>query len=301
MKWFERVKVRGAPREIRGEGGSARLWLEGVPGIEGEVVGCIGGFEARDQVSAAGLLEVACADLRHQGCTLAVGPIDGNTWRNHRLVTWRGGRPRFFLEPWNPPEWPEWWEGAGFAELAAYTSSRFELNDGVAISDRVEARLAGGGVAIRPLRLEEFDDELQAIHAVCLEAFARNFLYTPLSRDEFVTMYAKVRPLVMDGFVWIAEAGGRACGFVFGLPDALAVERREEPDFIVKTLAVLPERRYAGLGSVLVRKVQAAAREAGFGHAIHALQHQANSSRRITDRHGGELLRRYALYSKSLR
>lgn len=301
MKWIERVKVRGTPREIRGDGGSAKLWIDGVPSIEGEVVGCIGEFEARDEVIAAGLLEVACAALRHEGCTLALGPMDGNTWRSHRLVTWRGGRPPFFLEPWNPPEWPEWWGRAGFADLAAYRSSRFELIGEVAVPGKVEARLAGAGVTIRPLRLADFEGELQAIHEVCLEAFADNYLYTPLSRDEFVTMYAKVRPLVKDRFVWIAEVDGRACGFVFGLPDALATGRGEEPDFIVKTLAVLPERRFAGLGSVLVGKVQAAAREAGFRHAIHALQHQGNSSRRITDRHGGELLRRYALYSKSLR
>jgi len=69
---------------------------------------------------------------------------------------------------------------------------------------------------------------------------------------------------------------------------------------IVKTLAVLPERRFAGLGTVLVNRLQTAAREAGCTEAIHALQREDNQSLRISQRFSAEIFRRYALFSKPL-
>jgi L-amino acid N-acyltransferase YncA len=111
-------------------------------------------------------------------------------------------------------------------------------------------------------------------------------------------MYGKVSHLVRPEHVWLAEASGALVGFVFCMPDALAMERGEAPDFIVKTLAVRPGRRMAGLGSLLVARAQRAAADSGFRHAIHALQHETNSSLRITDRCGGEVMRRYALYAR---
>lgn len=281
--------------------GQLALWWDGVPEWDGGKMGCIGAFESDAQATAGCLLAEACRVLADKGCEVVVGPMDGNTWRSHRLVTHRGERPAFFLEPWNPEAWPAWWTESGFEVLSRYSSSRFELGEARSGLERIEQRLRRSGVVMRRLRTDGFETELRRIYGVCVEAFSRNFLYTPLSEDEFVAMYWKVEKVMSADFAWIAEVDGSPCGFVFGLPDMLAVQRGEAADFIVKTLAVLPERRLAGLGSVLVERVQQSARAAGFTHAIHALQHESNSSLRITKRNGGELLRVYALYSKSLK
>lgn len=279
------------------------MWWREVPEMAGCRIGCVGGFEAEDEEAAGVLLEKGCGRLREEGCGLAVGPMDGNTWRRHRFVTDAGERAAFFLEPRNPPEWPVWWERAGFSVLSRYSSSRLELEQelGQERWERLEERLASRGVVVRGIVMEDFEAELRRIHKLCLEAFAGNFLYTPLGEEEFVGMYAKVREWLRPGFVWLAEDGsGGLAGFVFGLPDVLALQRGEAADFIVKTLAVSPGRRTAGLGSLLVDRVQRSARETGFSHAIHALQHEGNTSLRITGRFGGEVMRRYALYSKVL-
>ncbi len=293
-----RVGVVGADGCLLGH---AALWWRETPVLEGERLGCIGGFEAADGGMARLLLDAACRRLAQEGCSRAVGPMNGNTWRAYRWVVERGERPPFFLEPWNGSEMPGWWEAAGFSELAGYSSSRVDLRAAVGRDlTRVRGRLDAVGVKVRGVRVEDYESELRAIHAMCLDAFSANFLYTPLGEDEFVEMYGKVRRLVRPEFVLVAEAGGDVCGFVFAVPDALALGRGEPPDLVVKTLAVRAERRFAGLGSVLVGDVQAAAKAAGMSHAIHALQYETNTSLRITRRDGGERMRRYALFSKML-
>ena len=68
---------------------------------------------------------------------------------------------------------------------------------------------------------------------------------------------------------------------------------------IVKTLAVLPERRFAGLGSHLAAASRRTARAMGCRRLIHALMHESNSSRRIRAAYATPL-RGYTLFAKPL-
>ena len=117
-----------------------------------ETPGAIGHFAALDEPATMKLLGTACDQLRVNGCTCAVGPMDGNTWRPYRLVTERGREPPFFLEPDNPDEWPRWFAACGFLPLAQYYSA---VNDDLTVEARrlagTAARLEREGVRLRPL------------------------------------------------------------------------------------------------------------------------------------------------------
>ena len=54
-------------------------------------IGCIGELEVSPGASAKPLLTVAMEALQANGCTIAIGPMDGSTWRNYRLVTYSDG------------------------------------------------------------------------------------------------------------------------------------------------------------------------------------------------------------------
>lgn len=153
---------------------------------------------------------------------------------------------------------------------------------------------------MRALDPARYDEELGKIYQVSLKSFANNFLYTPLEEEAFLDAYRKVRDRVDPDFVRTAERDGVACGFVFGIPDLEALARGEKPAVIVKTLAVDPDSHCAGLGSLLVDELHRIGWEKGYTEAIHALQHETNTSLKITGRHHGEVFRRYALFSKPL-
>jgi ribosomal protein S18 acetylase RimI-like enzyme len=293
-----------ARMELTNDGGeviaTASLWWRDTPVMDGAKIGTIGNFTAEDEAATKILLDGASDHLRDKGCAHAVGPMNGNTWRKHRFVVEDGGRGPFLLEPRNPPEHPAWWEQAGFTTLSRYSSSVMRLNEGDAFPAAVKTRLERNGVKIRKLVASRYDDELRLIHAVSARSFTDNFLYTPLDLDAFLQAYRKVRDHVDPDLVRIAERDGEPCGFVFGIPDLEAAARGEKPALVVKTLAVDPESRCAGLGNLLVDELHRIGREKGYTEAIHALQHETNTSLKITGRHQGEAIRRYALFFRKL-
>ncbi len=279
----------------------ASLWWRGAPTLPNERLGVVGHYAAMDGTGGVSLLCHLVERLRQQGCTLAAGPMDGNTWRRYRFITERGREPLFFLEPDNPDDYPQHFRDAGFDVFANYYSS---LNaDLAAEDDRVAGareRLSAAGVTLRALRLEEFDRELGRIYELSIAAFVDNFLYTPITREEFLSQYQKAKPLLVPELVRIAEIGDEVVGYGFGLPDAAQAQRGQAIDtFIVKTVAVLPGRRQGGLGAWLVADMQACARAHGFRRAIHALMHESNRSRNIS-RHTAGIMRRYSLFVRRL-
>jgi GNAT superfamily N-acetyltransferase len=279
----------------------ASLWWADVPLLEGERLGVIGHFAAADAASAAVLLQQLLQQLRHQGCTLAVGPMDGNTWRRYRFVTDPGHEPPFFLEPQNPAAYPGYFVQAGFQPMSQYTSAR--VSDLTIQDERIPQaikRLTGGGIRSRHLDMSRFQDELRAIYRLSVRAFTRNFLYTPIAEAEFLTQYQVIAPYVQPELTLMAEQEGDLVGYLFGIPDLNQLQRGEVIDsFIVKTVAVLPGRRTAGLGSVLVAKSHRIAHEAGYRYAIHALMHESNQSRNISA-HYARTMRRHTLYQQRL-
>lgn len=278
------------------------LWWTMVPPVPGEIPGVLGHFGAVDEAAALELLPAACAQLRRNGCTRVIGPMDGNTWRRYRLLTERGSEPTFFLEPDNPDVWPRWFAAAGFTTLATYFSG---LNDDLSVSDprlpRTWARLEAAGVRLRSLNPKDFIAELQRIYAVSAASFRENYLYTPISEAEFLAQYEAIRPHVRPELVLLAERDSAPVGFVFGIPDLAQAQRGEPVDTVVlKTVAVLPGRSQAGLGNVLVAHCQEAARALGFRRVIHALMHETNNSLNLSG-HYAKPFRRYALFTRDLK
>ena len=232
---------------------------------------------------------------------MALGPMDGNTWRRYRLIVERGEAPVFFLEPDNPDEWPAQWMRAGFSPVATYTSA---MNEDLGQEDRRTderlVQLARDGIRIRTIDPNRIDEELRRIHRLSLAAFRRNFLYTPLGEREFVAQYHAILPFVRPDLVLLAERQDELLGFMFALPDVLQARRGSAVDTVIlKTIAVHPSAAGSGLGSALMDVVQRAARQHGFTRAIHALIHESNTSRRISDRYACTI-RRYALFARTL-
>ena len=281
----------------------ASLWWRTAPAISGEKLGIIGHFRASPTADVAGvtaLLDAACRALKDAGCTLAVGPLDGNTWRSYRFLTWRGDEPRFAFEPDQADVWPTWWQQSGFNAYEQYWSAVVtQLNAHDMRLDAAQQRLTRAGVTIREIDLAAFEADLMHIYAVSEIAFRDNVLYTPLPQAEFLARYREVHPLLRPGLAFIAERAGKPVGFVFALPDFEQAKRGVPIDtVVVKTLAVLPGRELAGLGKVLLERCQHAALAAGFRRAIHALMHAGNASRNLGD--DARMIRRYTLFARRL-
>lgn len=278
--------------------GRCSLWWRESPPYPDHSLGLIGHFAAADPQSATELLEAACDPLRQHGCTLAVGPMDGSTWRSYRFVTDPGTEPPFALEPTHPTAWPLYFEQNAFTPLATFTSA---LNADLAGHDprlnRARERFASRGVRIRTLDPGDIVNDLRRIYQVAALSFRDNFLYTPITEEAFLRLYDPVRALLDPELVLLAEQDDRPVAFLFMIPD---FNQGPSPDTaILKTVATVPGRRTAGLGTFLVSDSHVRARQRGYQRVIHALMHDANPSIRIS-RKSATPIRRYTLFAKEI-
>lgn len=297
------LSAQKADEHLCTDDGLARcsLWWTVVPFLEKEKLGVIGHFQAGSPEGGRFVLEQAAGRLRQEGCTLAVGPMDGNTWRRYRLLTERGKEPAFFMEPDNPDFWPAIFEAAQFSALATYSSSLVsDLSRRDPRAERTSERLHREGIGIRNLDPADFEEDLRRIYQVSVVSFTGNYLYTEISEDAFLAQYLPYRDKIRPELVLLAEFEGQPAGYLFAIPD-FAEALRGEPirTVIGKTLAVLPGRRYGGLGVVLTGMLHERAQALGYARLIHALQHEANRVRNMSE-FFGEVMRRYALYSRRL-
>ena len=297
------IAAHSADEHLAAEDGSARctLWWGAVPSLEGERLGVVGHFSAESPAAAAGLLAEAAITLRGRGCTMAVGPMDGNTWRRYRALCERGSEPSFFMEPDNPDWWPGAFEAAGFSPLALYSSSIVvDLAKRDPRADRARERLAQDGIRIRNLDPKNFEGDLRRIYSVSVESFTRNYLYTELPESAFLAQYLPYKEKIRPELIFLAERDGVPVGYLFAMPDYAEAARGERVRTVIgKTLAILPGRSCAGLGVVLTEALHRRAGELGFARLIHALQYEGNGVRNLTGFYGRPM-RRYALYSMRL-
>ena len=277
------------------------LWWRSVPRYRSHRVGIIGHYEAHTAEAAAALLATACRRLAEQGCSFAVGPMDGNTWRRYRLITEGGSEPIFFLEPDHPHASAAHFTRNGFHATATYFSSLSpDLDEQDPKAAQAAARLREEGIRIRSLDQNSFVDELRRIHSLSLESFKDNFLYTPVGDAEFLAMYLPLQPYIDPQLILIAEHHGSPVGFMVGIPDLLRARAGKRVDTVIlKTVAVHPDYGGLGIGRALVALCQRAARRLGYGRAISALIREDNMSVKLVPP-GSYRIRRYTLFGKEL-
>jgi GNAT superfamily N-acetyltransferase len=286
----------------RGIAARCSLWWRSTPALSGHRPGVIGHYAAVSAAAGSALLTAACRDLAARGCTLALGPMDGSTWRSYRLVTGTSPRPAFFLEPASPPDWAGHFEVSGFTPLAGYFSALTGRLDASALpAPEHSTHVARRGIRLRPLEPGNFAGEVRRLFPLSLESFKDNLLFSPITEEEFVSIYHPLRPYLVPGLSWVAEHRQTAIGFVFAFPDILQAQRGEPMDTVIlKTLAVAPDFRGIGLGHALVAACHSAAAGLGYPRVIHALIRAGNRSGRISARYARPI-RSYTLFAKGIR
>lgn len=289
--------------------------LVGAPGCSG----LIGHYEAVHADAGVALLEAAHQHLVARGVQRVLGPMNGSTWSRYRLALppepgeqhedarWFAGEPR------NAPDYPSHWQTAGFAVVARYESRSESLDESVgesrsdalgksATASASKANdIAHPTVRIRRFALDRFDEELESLHRISLDAFADNSYYAPIEIGAFRAIYAQFRDQVDASFVLLAEQDdGDPVGFVVAYADPNSVVDGRTTRVIVKTLATVRAARGQRVSSTLLDAVRTRARQHGFLRVVSALMRSDNTTRGMAARRDATLLRRYALYERGV-
>jgi len=273
---------------MTGEGASLAIYRE-APSLDGLRTAALGQFQCEDAEAGARLIKTAMERLKSEEFGAVLGPMDGNTWAKHRLVVESDGRPAFLMEPSNPAHYVGAFEASGLGVVSRYVSA-------VRSADVEPGRSAAPtGLRLRVFDAAQAEEELTRIHALSLLQFASNHFYQTISLEEFLASYRPVLAAIDPELVLLAESeSGELAAFLFAIPN---YEEGQKPkSVILKTYA----SRVKGAGSMLANEFHARAQARGFTDVIHALMHESNLSALHSDKTGGKVFRRYALWGGTL-
>jgi hypothetical protein len=273
-----------APEPMSIPGASLTIYRE-APTLQSQRTAALGSFECDTAERGAQLVRDAMARLKAEGFGAVLGPMDGNTWGRHRLVVESDGSRPFMLEPQNPLHYVQAFDQSGLRIVSRWVSAIRSADIPPSESP------PPAGISLRNLDLSRFEEELTRIHALSLEQFASNHFYVPVSRKAFLESYRPILPAIVPDLVLLAEdAAGELKAFLFAVPNYSDGPKPQA--VILKTYASAVK----GGGSMLANAFHERARQHGFANVIHALMHETNLSARHSDKTGGKVFRRYALW-----
>ena len=180
-----------------------------------------GMFEALDGEAAAELIKTAENWLREQGMTRALGPISLSIWDEPGLEIEGFDEPPTAMMAHHRPEYQQWIEAAGYEKAKDLITYALDITNW---QDPLIDRLIAAGernprIRIRTVDKSRFDEEARLILSLLNDAWSNNWGYVPLTESEIAYAGKKLKPIIFEELVRIAEVDGEPVAFMLTIPD----------------------------------------------------------------------------------
>lgn len=187
----------------------------------GPGVGHWGMFEAEDAESAAALIAAAEDWLRGRGVTRAMGPFSLSVWDEPGLLVEGHGHSPTVMMGHHLPAYRGWIETAGYAGVRDLTT--YELDITQEFPPLVRRIVSSGErnarINIRKVDKSRFDEEAALLLGILNNAWSENWGFVPLTDAEIAYAGKKLKPIVFEDLIRVAEVDGEAVAFMMTLPD----------------------------------------------------------------------------------
>ncbi|WP_324741623.1 N-acetyltransferase [Tsuneonella sp. CC-YZS046] len=178
-------------------------------------------FEAADEATARALISGAEEWLRGEGMTRVLAPISLSIWEEPGLLTLGHDHPPMVMMGHNSPLYRKWIEGAGYT--VAKKLLTYELDVSKQFPPLVQRIVQSGErndrIRVRKVNLKRFHEEAAIILAILNDAWADNWGFVPITESEVAYIGKKLKPLVREDLIRIAELDGEPVAFMMTLPD----------------------------------------------------------------------------------
>ena len=180
-----------------------------------------GMFEALEQEAAARLIETAEGWLREQGMTRALGPISISIWDEPGLLIKGFKQSPMVMMGHHRPEYEDWIEGAGYRKAKDLYTYELDIRiDMIPVIDRlIKSGEKNPRIRIRNVDKSRFKDEAAIILNLLNDAWSDNWGFVPLTEAEIAYAAKKLKPIIYEDLVRIAEYDGEPVAFMMTIPD----------------------------------------------------------------------------------
>lgn len=190
--------------------------------LHGGQTGFFGFFESEPDPAVARLLMDAAVEwLRSRGLQTVQGPFSPNINEECGLLVEGFDASPSLMTAHNPPEYPGLLEGLGFRRTKDLVAFEIRLEDSPAarLNRFRDAVVRRSSVKWRPVTRRSLTADLPAIRWIYNEAWEHNWGAVPMNPEELDFLVQRLRPLLVDGLVWLAECRGEPAGLLVSLPD----------------------------------------------------------------------------------
>lgn len=178
-------------------------------------------LEAVDAEVTKALIEAAEQWLRTQGMTRVLAPLSLSVWEEPGLLTKGHDHPPTVMMGHDNPAYQGWIEGLGYK--VAKTLFTYDLDITKPFPPLIERIVQSGQrnerIKIRDVELKHFDREAKIICDILNDAWSDNWGFVPFTETEIAHTGKKLKPLVREDLIMIAELEGRPVAFMMTLPD----------------------------------------------------------------------------------
>ena len=273
-----------------------------------------------DHAIAEAMLNRACDWAIARGLDTMVGPFNLDRENSYGLLIEGRDRPPVLMCGHTPPYYPGLLERFGFSpargDNLAYAAG---LEDTPALqrlfrlADRIRQR---GRIVIREVDLERWEDEVDRVHHLLLNALTHLPDFVPWQRDELRSFLEPLLGIADPELVLFADMDGQTVGWFPGLANwneallhanglrypwdyvRLWWRTRRQPECLaVKSVLVLPEYWDTGVSVLLFDEMVKRARSKGFKWIDLSLTSADNPyTPTLAERMGAVLYKRYRVY-----
>ena len=178
-------------------------------------------MEAEDAPTMAALIARAEDWLRAQGMTRALAPLSLSIWDEPGLLVKGADHSPMVMMAHHDPRYQAWIEPLGYAHVKSLLTYDLDITTG--FGPLIERIIASGEknprIRIRKVDLKHFDQEAATILGILNDAWSSNWGFVPITDSEITYVGKKLKPLVKDDLVMIAELEGEPVAFMMTLPD----------------------------------------------------------------------------------
>lgn len=221
--WFEhaRAQLWLAERAGRVVGRISAQVDELVQQAMGQGIGQWGFFDALDGEAAEELIKTAEDWLRGQGMTSSLGPISLSIWDEPGLEIEGFDEPPTAMMGHHRPEYRTWIEAAGYVKAKDLLTYELDIThwEDPKIDRLITMGERNARIRIRMVDKSKFNDEARLILNLLNDAWSNNWGYVPLTEAEIAYAGKKLKPIIFNELVRIAEVDGEPVAFMLTIPD----------------------------------------------------------------------------------
>jgi hypothetical protein len=187
----------------------------------GEGTGQWGLFEAADEEAAQILFEAAETWLRAKGMSRALGPFSLSIWDEPGLLVQGHDHPPMVMMGHHKAIYEGWVERAGYRGVKDLLT--YDLDVTGPFPQLIQRIVASGEknerIRIRQVDKKRFEEEAAIILGILNDAWSSNWGYIPLTDSEIAYAGKKLKPIVLEDLILVAEYEGEPVAFMMSLPD----------------------------------------------------------------------------------